>query len=151
MGLAHGRELIALLGLLVACRASTASDRAAISRLYESTRRAHLAHDSAGFVAADADTVLNISNGEIRLRTRAEALAGVGAYLRGRTITEVTDIDPPRIDVMSDGRSATLVGHVRVSGTYDGRPFTFTAAWLDLLRKDARGWQIVVHANTEGP
>ncbi|HXB24951.1 MAG TPA: nuclear transport factor 2 family protein [Gemmatimonadaceae bacterium] len=49
-----------------------------------------------------------------------------------------------------DGRSATLIGHVRVSGTVNGAPFTFTSAWLDLLRKDDRGWHIVVHANTEG-
>ena len=151
MGYARGRELAVLLAVLIACRQDTTSDRAAILRIYEATRHAHLAHDSAGFVAADADTVLVISNGALRRRTRAEALAGVGAYLRGRSITEVTDLDPPRIDVSRDGRSATLIGHVRVAGTLTGQPFTFTAAWLDLLRKDDDGWHIVVHANTEGP
>jgi ketosteroid isomerase-like protein len=151
MGHARSRELVVLLAFLCACRPDTASDRAAILRLYQATGRAHLAHDSAGFVAADADTVLNISNGSLHPRTRAEALAGVGAYLHGRVITEVTDLDPPRIDVARDGRTATLIGHVRVSGTLNGAPFTFTAAWLDLLRKDDDGWHIVVHANTEGP
>ena len=77
-------------------------------------------------------------------------MADVAGYLRGRAITEVRELDPPRIDVAPDGRSATLIGHVRVSGTVNGAPFTFTSAWLDLLRKDDRGWHIVVHANTEG-
>ena len=147
----RGSELVVLVGFLFACGSDASSDRAAILRLYQSTGRAHLAHDSAGFVAADADTVLNITNGRLQLRTRAEALAGVGAYLHGRTITEVTDLDPPRIEVARDGRTATLIGHVRVSGALNGAPFTFTAAWLDLLRKDPDGWHIVVHANTEGP
>jgi len=146
----HSR-LLAAGFLLVGCHPDTRADRAAIARLYQSIGRAHLAHDSAGFVAADADTVLVISNGALRRRTRAEALAGVGTYLRGRTITEVTELDPPRITVARDGRSATLIGHVRVSGTVDAQPFTFTAAWLDVLRKDDDGWHIVVHANTEGP
>jgi ketosteroid isomerase-like protein len=137
--------------LLAGCRADPAFDRAAILQLYQTTSRAHLAHDSAGFVAEDADTVLLIADGQLRERTRAEALAGVGAYLRGRTITRVIELDAPRIEVGSDGRSATLIGHVRVSGTHDGQPFTFTAAWLDVLRKDATGWHVVVHANTEGP
>jgi hypothetical protein len=139
------------LALLSACRPDRASEQADILRLYQSIGRAHLAHDSAGFVAANADTELVIANGALTRRTRAEALAGVGAYLRGRTITEVKDLDPPRVDVAPDGRTATLIGHVRVSGTLNGAPFTFTAAWLDLLRKDDDGWRIVVHANTEGP
>jgi hypothetical protein len=146
-------QLIALGLLLLGCHRSpdVTADGAAILRLYQSISHAHLAHDSAGFVAGDADTVIVISNGALHSRTRAEALAGVGAYLRGRTITEVTDLAPPRITVASDGRSATLIGHVRVSGTFNAQPFTFTAAWLDLLRKDDDGWRIIVHANTEGP
>lgn len=148
MGYARSREL-AILILALACHPGAESDRVAILSLYRAIGHAHLAHDSAGFVAANADTVLNITNGGVHPRTRAEALAGVGEYLRGRTITEVTDLDPPRVDV--DGRRATLIGHVRVSGALNGAPFTFTAAWLDLLRKDDDGWHIVVHANTEGP
>jgi hypothetical protein len=145
-------RLITLLLCIVACSSDhTAFERDAILRLYASIGRAHLAHDSAGFVAPDADTVLNIANGQLHSRTRAEGLAGVGEYLRGRMITEVTELDPPRVTVAPDGRSATLIGHVRVSGTLGSKPFTFTAAWLDLLRKDETGWHIFVHANTEGP
>src|SRR5579859_70211 len=143
MGLARVGKLVVLLGLVSACRSDPSSDQADIRRLYQSIGRAHLAHDSAGFVAANADTVLNITHGGLHPRTRAEALAGVGEYLRGRTITEVTDLDPPRVDVAADGRRATLIGHVRVSGTLHGAPFTFTAAWLDLLRKDDDGWHII--------
>jgi len=151
---AHARQLtgpVVLIVVALACRPSPSADRAAIRQLYENTRRAHLAHDSAGFVAPDADPVLIITNGKLHRQTRTEALAAVGAYLRGRTITEVTDLDPPRIDVAPDGHAATLIGHVRVSGALNRQPFTFTAAWLDLLRKDDQGWHIVVHANTEGP
>jgi hypothetical protein len=98
MDRAHRRQLIALVGLTLACRANPSADRAAILLLYENTSRA-----------------------------------------------------PPRIDVAPDGHAATLIAHVRVSGTLNGQPVTFTAAWLDLLRKDDQGWHIVVHANTEGP
>jgi hypothetical protein len=130
------------------------ADRAEILRLYRAIGRAHLEHDSAGFVIADADTVLLVANGTVQTRSRDDALRRVGEYLRGRTITEVTELEPPRISVSSDGHFASLIGDVRVRGNQRlandrAEPFAFTAAWLDLWEKDASGWHIVAHANTE--
>jgi ketosteroid isomerase-like protein len=140
---------------LAACIAPDRSaDRAAILQALVATGDAHLNSDPAGFVAADADTVLVIADGDVHPRTRAEHLAGVRTYLEGRMFTEVSQIEPFRIDVSPDGRTATVVGHARIRGFLtraDGPrlPFAFTAAWLDIWRKDAHGWHVIVHANTQ--
>jgi ketosteroid isomerase-like protein len=140
---------------LVACVApDRAADRAAILQALRATGDAHLESDPAGFVAADADTVLVIADGEVHPRTRAEHLEQVRTYLQGRIFTETSFIDPPRIEVSPDGRTATVIGHARIRGVVtsaDGprQPFAFTAAWLDIWRKDARGWHVIVHANTQ--
>jgi hypothetical protein len=156
-----GPLLISTAIVLIACRpqqhgaiADTARDRAEILRLYEATRRAHLDRDAAGFVMADADSVVEVADGTIHVRTRAAALAALGHYLENRRFVEVADIEAPRIDVAADGRSATLIGYVLVRGeearaTGAPVPFSFTAAWVDLWRKSDGVWRIVVHANTE--
>lgn len=130
------------------------ADRTEILRLYHATAHAHLAHDAAGFVAANADTMLVIANGDIRPRSRQAALQGVEEYLRGRTISEVTELEPLRIVVSTDGQFASSIGHVRIRGSDrlpNGslKPFEFTAAWMDMWQKEKGGWHIVAHANTE--
>jgi|HubBroStandDraft_6_1064221.scaffolds.fasta_scaffold79960_1 hypothetical protein len=148
--------LFAYSGLtLVACVApDRAADRAAILQAVRAVGDAHLESDPAGFVAADADTVLVIADGEVHTRTRAEQLARVRTYLEGRIFTEASQIEPPRIEISPDGRTATVIGHARIRGVVtsaDGprQPFAFTAAWLDIWRKDAHGWHVIVHANTQ--
>ncbi len=152
------RSLILYIGIgmtLVACvTPDRAADRAAILQALQAVGDAHLASDPAGFVAADADTVLVIADGDVQSRTRAEHLAEAGTYLGGRMFTEASLIEPPRIDISPDGRTATVIGHARIRGVVtpaDGarQHFAFTAAWLDIWRKDARGWHVIVHANTQ--
>jgi ketosteroid isomerase-like protein len=130
-----------------------AADRAQILRLYEATRQAHLNRDPNGFVAADADTVVNISDGAVHVVPRDSAAAHVRQYVADRTFAEVRDLDPPRIEVSPDGNLAWVVGHVMVRGTYrhadSVAPFAFSAAWVDLWRKSRGQWRIVVHANTQ--
>jgi hypothetical protein len=131
-----------------------AADRAQILRLYEATRQAHLRRDPVGFVAADADTIINISDGAVQVVSRDSAIAHLRRYVADRAFTEATDIEPPQIQVSSDGKFAWLIGHVMVRGTRTRpdsgpAPFAFRAAWVDLWRKTSGEWRIVAHANTE--
>jgi hypothetical protein len=128
--------------------------RREIIRAYESARAAHFHHDAAAFLANNDTSWYLVADGTVALRTTAPAKPGVQENLDRVTIADITDLDPPHVEVSSDGTMAWLLGHVRVRGTQreaNGAetPLAFDAAWIDVWQKKAGGWRIVARANTE--
>jgi hypothetical protein len=86
-------------------------------------------------------------------RLRLKSLR-VQEYFDSVKFADITDLDPPHVEVSSDGTMAWLLGHVRVRGTQCEAkgtevPLAFDAAWIDVWQKQAGGWRIVARATTE--
>jgi len=97
---------------------------------------------------------LLVSDGAVATRTTAIERPKVQMYLDGIEFAEITDLDPPRVEISADGTMAWLMGHVRVHGAQrqtDGTKtqLSFDAAWIDIWEKKSNGWRIVARANTE--
>jgi ketosteroid isomerase-like protein len=129
-------------------------DRREILRAYESARAAHFNHDAAAFLASNDANWYVVADGSVGLRATAAEKPGVQKYFDSVKFAEVTDLDPPHVEVSSDGTMAWLLGHVRVRGTQrDAKdaevPLAFDAAWIDIWQKKGGSWRIVARANTE--
>jgi ketosteroid isomerase-like protein len=129
-------------------------DRREIIRAYESARAAHFHHDAAAFLANNDISWYLVVDGTVALRTTAAVKPGVQEYFDSVKFADITDLDPPHVEVSSDGTMAWLLGHVRVRGTQREAkgaevPLAFDAAWIDVWQKKASGWRIVARANTE--
>lgn len=129
-------------------------DRREILRAYESTRAAHFQHDAAAFLANNDTSWYLVTDGTVTSRTIAAEKPRVQEYFDSVKFVDITDLDPPHVEVSSDGTMAWLLGHVRVHGTqHEAKgtevPLAFDAAWIDVWQKKAGGWRIVARANTE--
>ena len=130
------------------------ADRRELLRHYEETRAAHFHHDAAAFLAGNDARWFVVSDGTVRSRTKSEALPGLQNYLDSVKFEEITDLDPPHIEIADDGSMAWLLGHVRVRGTQrqpngSEKSLAFESAWVDVWEKKAGAWRMIVHANTE--
>jgi hypothetical protein len=128
--------------------------RREIIRAYESARAAHFHHDAAAFLANNDTSWYLVADGTVALRTTAAEKPRVQEYFDSVKFADISDLDPPHVEVSSDGTMAWLLGHVRVRGTQREAketevPLAFDAAWIDVWQKQAGGWRIVARANTE--
>jgi hypothetical protein len=147
--------LSALVGLWVPCGAADReADRREILRAYESIRAAHFSHDAAAFLAGYDTSWYSVTGGDIALRQKPAAQRTLQEYLDSVTFTEIVDLDPPQVEVSSDGMMAWLLGHVHVRGVQHAAhgaqsPLDFDAAWIDVWQKKDGEWRIVARANTQ--
>jgi hypothetical protein len=147
--------LIALAGLTVralpalggfrapALSADRETDRREILRAFAPARAAHFHHDAAAFLASKDTSWYRVADGTVALNTIAAEKPRVQEYFDSVKFTDITDVDPPRFQVSSDGTMAWLLGHVRVRGTQHSAkgevPLAFEAAWIDVYEKKAGG------------
>src|SRR5579872_2129982 len=130
------------------------TDRRQILENYEAVRAAHFQHDAAAFLAGNDANWLQVSDGTIVVHTIAEEKPRVQKYFDSVKFSEITDLDPPRVEVSSDGTMAWFLGHVRVRGIQHNEkgvnvPLAFDAAWINVLQKKDGVWRVVARANTE--
>lgn len=128
--------------------------RLEIIRAYESARAAHFHRDAAAFLANNESSWYLVADGTVGLRSTAAEKPRVQEYFDSVKFADITDLDPPHVEVSSDGTMAWLLGHVRVRGTQRTAkgaavPLAFEAAWIDVWQKKPSGWRIVARANTE--
>lgn len=123
-------------------------EKAAILELYKAVNQAHFDHDAVKFLASSADKWYSVGNGEVKIRTKQEAAPGLDQYLKNTRFLEVTDVNPPIIEISEDGKSAWLIGEVKVRGIQrkkDGteEEIAFRSSWLSIYKKDKDKWQRV--------
>jgi ketosteroid isomerase-like protein len=150
------RHSIALLiALTTACASPDHSaDRQAILRQYATIKAAHFHKDAAAFLSPYDTTWLVVANGAVSTRSHPTAQSQLQAYLDSTTFTEITDLDPPTIEIASDGSIASLLGHVRIRAQHlqpngTTTPVEFESAFLDIWHKKGGQWRITTHANTQ--
>jgi ketosteroid isomerase-like protein len=126
---------------MVAVTADTSADRAIILSFYADIRRAHFARDPSALVASESDSLLNVTDGMVQVRSREAHRIALAGYLADRRFREIVELEPPRIEIAADGKHAWLIGHVRIRGTdrdhqtQADHPFAFAASWIDLWLK----------------
>ncbi|HVE77217.1 MAG TPA: hypothetical protein VNA89_00010 [Gemmatimonadaceae bacterium] len=136
------------------CGADSAAAAADLRAINERTRAAHFTRDAGAFLAAWADTVLDVRGGSLRPAARDALRAPLREQWRALTFDEVSDLTPPVVRVSPDGCMAWLAGHVRVrarEATPAGeRPLRLDAAWLAVFERGPGGaWRQVAIANTD--
>ncbi len=126
-------------------------ERAAILRLYETTRRGHREGDAAKLLAQYAPRWDDLRDGTVVVRTIDEELRRIADHLVGTHYVAWNDVNPPRVEVSPDGTMAWLLGEVRARSIQkqpDGseREIAYRCAWLQVYaRRDGR-WAAIVNA-----
>ena len=147
-----------LLAALAACapRSDVSADRAELLRLHELARTAHLEARPDLMVASFADTLLEISDGLVSLRSREQNRVRFQRYFDRVKFQQWDDIAPPRIRISPDGRMAYVIVQksVRLSpagGTGSTQPEHTVFAWVEIYEKRAGKWTLVAVASTDRP
>jgi len=132
------------------------ADRAELLRMHGLAQTAHLEKRADLLVASFADSFLNISRGEVTVRTPAESRKRFQAYFDRSTFQEWSDIEPPIIRISPDGQMAYVIVHKQVrlitpdsSGV--SRPEHTVFAWVELYEKRGGKWTLMGVASTDRP
>ena len=134
-----------------------AEDRAVLLRLHAEQRTAHLERRADLLVAGQADTLWNVSGGQVAARPREQARASFQRYFDASTFAAWDDLAPPRIQISPDGRMAYVIVekrvHVTITPSGSGAAWVERVryAWLSVYEKIDGKWQMTAIASTERP
>jgi len=137
--------------------ADEAEDRAALLRLHAEQRTAHLQHRADLLVAGQADTLWNVSGGQVTAGPRERVRASFQAYFDASTFAAWDDLAPPRIHISPDGRMAYVIVEKRVhvttapSGSRTATVERVRYAWLSVYEKIDGRWLMTAIASTDRP
>jgi len=137
-----------------ALSADREADRRYILQAYASAGAAHFHHDAAAFLANNDVRWYLVADGKVALREKETEKPRIQQYFDSVKFSEITELDPPHVEISNDGTMAWVLGHVRVRGTQHQAqggeaPLAFDAAWIDVWQKKDGQWRIVARANTE--
>lgn len=148
---------------VAACRpggspASGARDAelASLHAILGSDRQAHLETDAHRLVANLADTLVDVADGEIVHKRRADVEESFTAYFDGAEYQAWDDMAPPIIRMSDDLSMAWVARQVRVErdepdGQGGMRRTRFVAAWIATYEKRAGAWKMTAVASTFAP
>lgn len=133
-----------------------AQDRAALLRLHEVQRQAHLARRADLLVATFADTFYSVASGEVDTPSHAASMKRFQAYFDRSTFLAWDDRVPPIIRISPDGQMAYVIVRKEVRVTQpDGagvpRAIHTTYAWLETYEKNQGVWRLHAIASTDHP
>ena len=126
-------------------------DRAAILRLYETTRQGHLEGDAAKLLAQYAQRWDDLRDGTVVIRSIDEEFRRITELLVGTRFLAWDDVSPPRIELSRDGTMAWLLGEIRaraIQTQEDGseREIAYRCAWLQVYEQRGGQWSAIVNA-----
>ncbi len=151
--------LVPLAALSAACTRPASdpdADRAALLRLHDLQREAHISKQAQLLTGTFADTFYSIARGRVTTPTRAESDARLSAYFAQSTFLEWDDIAPPIVSVSPDGQMAYIIVQKRVrltSPDSTGHPGEERTdfAWLETWEKRDGQWRLTTVASTDRP
>ena len=155
-------SIVALL-FVSACQPGGTVDSAAreaelesLRAILESDRQAHLETDARRLVSNLADTLIDVSRGEIMPESRADVEESFASYLEGAEYYAWDDLVPPIIRMSDDLSMAWVARKVRVErdapdGQGGMRRTAFVSAWLATYEKRAGAWKMTAVASTFAP
>jgi hypothetical protein len=133
-----------------------AADRAALLRLHERSRAAHLEHRADWLVSEWADSLFSISGGKVSITNAERGRPRFQEYLDASTFQAWDDIVPPRIRISRDGQMAYIVVEKRVHLTARDStgavvPERTRFAWMSVYEKQDGRWRLSAIASTDRP
>lgn len=125
----------------------------ALRAILESDRRAHLETDARRLVSNLADTLVDVADGEIVHKLRADVEESFAAYFEGAEYHAWDDMAPPIVRMSDDLSMAWVARQVRVErdepdGQGGMRRTRFVAAWIATYEKRAGAWKMTAVAST---
>lgn len=129
------------------------ADQEAILEILRSDRQAHLKTDAALLASHLAESLVEISNGEIHVRSRLEVETFFKQYFEGAVYLMWEDIQPPLIRFSSDLTMAWVVRMVRVRRTSRETPGEagseeFSSAYTSTYEKRGGAWKMTSVTST---
>lgn len=126
-------------------------DKMAILRLYEASRQGHLEGDATRLLAQYAPRWEDLREGAVIVRAIDDEVRRMTDLLQGLRYLAWDDVNPPRIEVSSDGTMAWLLGEVRARAVQkqpDGseREIAYRCAWLQVYARHDGEWAAIVNA-----
>jgi hypothetical protein len=142
--------------LACAAPADRDSDLAALLRLHERSRAAHLERRADWLVGEWADSLFSVSGGKVSINNAERGRARFQEYLDASTFQAWDDIVPPRIRISRDGQMAYIVVEKRVhltalDSTGAVQPERTRYAWLSVYEKQNGRWRLSAIASTDRP
>ena len=131
-------------------------DPAALRRLLDEDRQAHLQLDAALLASHLADTLLSIESGQVARIPRGEVESTFRSYFAGAHYTAWEDVEPPVVRIAPGGQMAWVVRKVRVDREQPGAGGTlqrrqFTSAWTATYEWRSSRWQMTTVTSTFVP
>jgi hypothetical protein len=142
---------------VVACAgrpADPSADRAALLRLHEQHREAHVSRQAQVLTATFADTFYSISRGRVSTPSRETSQQRFQSYFDRSTFQAWDDLAPPVIRISPDGRMAYVIvqKHVSLTSPDSGgaaREEQTDYAWLETWEKQRGEWRLTALASTD--
>lgn len=129
------------------------ADYAALLRLHEEQRTAHVERRAALLTSSFADTFYSISRGRVTTPSRAASTERFQAYFDRSSFRAWDDLAPPVIRISPDGRMAYVIVTKRVgltpADTTKAPDPDILYAWLSTYEKVAGVWKLTALASTE--
>lgn len=153
---------VALTVLALACQPDPATDdgaaddERALRQAHAAILQAHRDGQVEPWLALEADDYVSANRGTIELPSRAERRAARAPYLEGTRFEYYRDVREPIVAVSDDGSLGWLIAEVEAAGVQslpDGgeQPVRFTAAWIELYRKEAGSWMMIGNVSNFRP
>jgi hypothetical protein len=143
-------------GVLVACappRPDPAADRAALLRLHQEQRTAHVERKAELLTGSFADTFYSVSRGRVTTPSRDASTARFQSYFDGASFRVWDDVAAPVIRISPDGQMAYVIVQKRVGlapkdSTSAPAPDTIYA-WVAIYEKHQGQWRLTALASTD--
>jgi uncharacterized protein (TIGR02246 family) len=157
------RRLVLLASLLLSVWTLTSCDtvdadlvreRQAVMKLMDDLRRAHLDYDAEAVVGLLTDPFIDVKDGEVAFRSRAENLQRFTNYFGNVVFDQWQYIEPPTVTVSGDATLAVVIArmkvvlHPRESSDEAMTERTVFAMMARLEKVDGR-WRFSAVASTE--
>jgi hypothetical protein len=112
-------------------------------------RQAHFEKNAHKFLQPNADTWIDIRNGQIQEVNKTDRIASTQQYLNNMEFIQLETLGEPVIEISNDASLATFSSRVLLRGKLSGEPIVWIVAWQNVLRKIDDEWKIVNSVNTE--
>jgi hypothetical protein len=121
-------------------------ERAAILKLNDDHRKAHLTGDANLFVEQIADTITTIQDGQVYINSREATYQRFSSYFNTVKYASWDDTASPTIHISPDGRMATLIAQKEIqAGRVRNNPFKYDTsywAWMASYIKQDQQWKL---------
>lgn len=150
------RCLAFIAAVVVACAPPSpdlAADRAALLRLHQEQRTAHLERKAELLTGSFADTFYSVSHGRVTTPARDASTERFQAYFDHASFRVWDDLTPPVIRISPDGQMAYVIVQKRVGlqpkdSTSAPEPDTIYA-WIATYEKLYGQWRLTALASTD--